>query len=101
MKKGHVLGKQRISSVNVIMGPTSVLIASRPTKELPIMGALAMALESVFGELLREVIGILEGALNTGHDEFSMDGVVIPKPVPLDVKVFGAVGQSVVGSQCM
>jgi hypothetical protein len=57
--KGRVLGRLRVSSANGIIGPTSALIPSRPAGESPTLSALAVGLESVLGELLREVVSIL------------------------------------------
>jgi hypothetical protein len=58
-KKGRVLGRLRVSSANGIIGPTSVLIPSRPAGESPTLSALAVGLASVFVELLREIVSVL------------------------------------------
>jgi hypothetical protein len=74
--------------------------ASCPNEGSPTLVSEAVGSEGIFWKLVGKIVGVLECTLDIWDLKLLVDRRGMPKPVPLDVKVLGAVGQSVVGSQC-
>ena len=61
------------------------------------MVAGSVQLKGVSRDLLGQVVRVLESALDVRDGELLEYLVVVPEPVPLDMKVLGAAGKSVIG----
>ena len=66
---------------------------------LPALGAAAVLLKGILGDLLCQVVGVLERTLDVGNRKFLEDFVVVPEPMPFDMEVFRTTCEAVVGGQ--
>ena len=55
---------------------------------LPALSATAVLLKGILGDLLCQVVGVLERTLDVGNRKFLEDFVVVPEPMPFDMEVF-------------